>query len=179
MAKRLFQVILIAMTAGVFAGWIIHRFASPELAVELASYFKIVTDIFLRLIKMIIAPLVLATLVVGIAHMRDAKTLGRVGLRTMLWFIAASLFSLGLGLLMVNLIQPGAGFDATMSDPAATAPDASNFTLAGFITHLVPRSIFEAMAQNAISRFIVLASQRIAEAPDEPGSQKLSMLLLG
>lgn len=157
MAKRLFQVIILSMVLGVVVGALIFEYASPDAAKSIASNLKIVTDIFLRLIKMIIAPLVLTTLIVGIAHMRDSKVLGRIGLRTMLWFIGASLFSLGLGLLMVNLIQPGAGFDATLPADAASAVDASKFTLAEFITHLVPRSIIEAMATNEILQIVIFS----------------------
>ncbi|MFZ5616037.1 MAG: dicarboxylate/amino acid:cation symporter [Pseudomonadota bacterium] len=157
MAKRLFQVILISMILGVAAGALIHSNMPAEQAGAIAGYLKIVTDIFLRLIKMVIAPLVLTTLIVGIAHMRDSKALGRVGLRTLLWFIGASLFSLLLGLLMVNIIQPGAGFEAALPADAAGAPDASNFTLAEFITHLVPRSIIEAMATNEILQIVIFS----------------------
>lgn len=157
MAKRLFQVIILSMVLGVIAGALVFEYASPDAAKSIASYLKIVTDIFLRLIKMIIAPLVLTTLIVGIAHMGDSKALGRIGLRTMLWFIGASLFSLGLGLLMVNLIQPGAGFDAASPADAATGVDASKFTLAEFITHLVPRSIIEAMATNEILQIVIFS----------------------
>jgi Na+/H+-dicarboxylate symporter len=157
MAKRLFQVILLAMIAGVIVGAFIHRSVSAEEAAAIAGYLKIVTDIFLRLIKMIIAPLVLTTLIVGIAHMRDAKALGRVGLRTMAWFVTASLFSLGLGLLMVNLIQPGAGFDESMAAAAGGAPEVAKLSLADFITHLVPRSIIEAMATNEILQIVIFS----------------------
>ncbi len=157
MAKRLFQVIILSMVLGVIAGALIFEYAAPDAAKSIASYLKIVTDIFLRLIKMIIAPLVLTTLIVGIAHMGDSKALGRIGLRTMLWFIGASLFSLGLGLLMVNLIQPGAGFDAALPADAASGVDASKFTLAEFITHLVPRSIIEAMATNEILQIVIFS----------------------
>lgn len=157
MAKRLFQVILLAMVAGVIVGALIHRLVSAEEAATIAGYLKIVTDIFLRLIKMIIAPLVLTTLIVGIAHMRDSKALGRVGLRTMIWFITASLFSLGLGLLMVNLIQPGAGFDAGVSADAGAPPEVAKLSLADFITHLVPRSIIEAMATNEILQIVIFS----------------------
>ncbi len=157
MAKRLFQIILVSMVLGVLVGAVIHRSATPEEASVIAGYFKIVTDIFLRLIKMVIAPLVLTTLIVGIAHMRDSKALGRVGLRTMLWFITASLVSLGLGLLMVNLIQPGAGFEATLPADRSGAPDVSKFTLAEFVTHLVPRSIIEAMATNEILQIVIFS----------------------
>jgi Na+/H+-dicarboxylate symporter len=157
MAKRLFQIIVVAMLLGVAAGWLVHaRFGAEEQA-DFAAAMKIVTDIFLRLIKMVIAPLVLTTLIVGIAHMRDLKALGRVGLRTMIWFVVASLFSLGLGLAMVNIIQPGAGFDAAIPDAATVAPSAENFTLANFITHLVPRSIIEAMATNEILQIVIFS----------------------
>lgn len=156
MAKRLFQVIILSMILGIIAGSIIHQTLTPERAAEIAGYFKIVTDVFLRLIKMIIAPLVLTTLIVGIAHMRDSKALGRVGLRTMIWFICASLFSLALGLLMVNIIRPGDGFDAAITG-AATAPEVAKLSLADFITHLVPRSIIEAMANNEILQIVIFS----------------------
>lgn len=155
MAKRLFQVILISMILGIIVGAIIHGSASAEQAATFAGYFKIVTDIFLRLIKMVIAPLVLTTLIVGIAHMRDAKALGRVGLRTMLWFIGASIFSLLLGLVMVNVIQPGVGFDGGAATGAP--PEVAKLSLAEFITHLVPRSIFEAMATNEILQIVIFS----------------------
>lgn len=157
MAKRLFQIIMIAMLLGVAAGWLVHARTGAEDQADFAAAMKIVTDIFLRLIKMVIAPLVLTTLIVGIAHMRDPKTLGRVGLRTMLWFIGASIFSLTLGLVMVNLIQPGAGFDATAPADISGAPSAENFTFANFITHLVPRSIVEAMATNEILQIVIFS----------------------
>lgn len=157
MAKRLFQIIIVAMLLGVCAGWLVHARLDAGVQAEFASAMKIITDIFLRLIKMVIAPLVLTTLIVGIAHMRDPKALGRVGLRTMLWFIGASLFSLALGLVMVNLIQPGAGFDATLPADTSAAPSAENFTLANFITHLVPRSIIEAMATNEILQIVIFS----------------------
>ncbi len=157
MAKRLFQFIVVAMVLGIAAGAATHSYATPEQAATIAGYLKIVTDIFLRLIKMIIAPLVLTTLIVGIAHMGDSKTLGRVGFRTIAWFIGASLFSLALGLVMVNLLQPGAGFSLTTPANGGAAPTAEAFTLSGFITHLVPRSIFEAMANNEILQIVIFS----------------------
>ena len=157
MAKRLFQIIILSMIAGVAAGAAVHQLMSPEQTAAIAGYLKIITDIFLRLIKMIIAPLVLTTLIVGIAHMRDSKALGRVGLRTMIWFIAASLFSLMLGLFMVNLIQPGAGFDAGIAAGGGAAPEVAKLSLADFITHLVPRSIIEAMATNEILQIVIFS----------------------
>jgi len=86
------------MIAGV--GWMCHELLpTPETAKTVAGYISPFTDVFLRLIKMIIAPLVFSTLVVGIAHMGDSKSIGRIGLKTMAWFITASLASLLLGML--------------------------------------------------------------------------------
>src|SRR5215467_8330300 len=99
--------ILIAMVAGIFVGWLDHQLLpTPEAAKTVAGYISLVTDIFLRLIKMIIAPLVFSTLVVGIAHMGDTRAIGRIGIKTMAWFISASLLSLLLGMALVNLLRP-------------------------------------------------------------------------
>ncbi|MEZ5893830.1 MAG: dicarboxylate/amino acid:cation symporter [Parvularculaceae bacterium] len=157
MKKRLFQYVIVAMILGIAAGALIHATMSPEGAAQAAGYLKIVTDVFLRLVKMIIAPLVLTTLITGIAHMGDSKSLGRIGFRTLLWFIGASLFSLMLGLAMVNLLQPGAAFSLELPTDAAGAPTTESFTLANFITHLAPRSIFEAMANNEILQIVVFS----------------------
>src|SRR5215475_12036514 len=96
--------ILIAMVAGIFVGWMNHELLpTPESAKTVAGYISLFTDVFLRLIKMIIAPLVFSTLVVGIAHMGDTKSIGRIGLKTMGWFISASLMSLVVGMVLVNI----------------------------------------------------------------------------
>ncbi len=88
---------------------------------------------------MIIAPLVFATLVAGVAHMGDTAALGRVGARTMAWFITASLISLTLGLILVNTLQPGVGLNLPLPPVnAASGVDTSNFDLAKFVTHVVP-----------------------------------------
>ena len=114
---------------------------------------------FIRLIRMIIGPLVFSTLVVGIAHMGDASTLGRIGARTFIWFIGASLVSLMLGLFMVNLLAPGENLGLALPEAAAaTAPQASALNLREFITHLVPRSFFEAMANNEILQIVVFSA---------------------
>ena len=157
MTSKLFRYIIIAMIIGIIAGAAINATMSAEDAAAAAGYLKLITDIFLRLIRMIIAPLVLTTLIVGIAHMGDAKTLGRVGFRTIAWFVSASIFSLLLGLLLVNILKPGAGFHIAAPASAADAPTAEAFTLSGFITHLVPRSIFEAMANNEILQIVIFS----------------------
>ena len=164
MAKKLTRFILLALVLGVIAGWAINAAiddGTPESAAQLkqiAGYLNIVTALFLRLIKMIIAPLVFSTLVAGIAHMGDIAALGRVGIRSITWFILASLVSLTLGLLLVNLLQPGVGLNLPL--PAATAAsgvETAAFNLKDFVTHLVPASIFEAMANNEILPIVIFS----------------------
>src|ERR1051326_7360566 len=119
------------MILGVLAGFLINTHLSPEGAKAAAGNLSIITDIFLRLIRMIIAPLVFSTLVVGIAHMEDSAAIGRVGVKTLGWFMLASLLSLTLGLIMVHLLQPGAGL--ALPPPDASAHLATNaFSLKEF-----------------------------------------------
>src|SRR6266581_2487458 len=86
---------------------IFTSFPDKKAAAQIAGYVSIMSDVFLRLIKMLIGPLVFSTLVVGIAHMGDASSVGRVFAKALGWFITASLVSLVLGLLMSNLLRPG------------------------------------------------------------------------
>jgi Na+/H+-dicarboxylate symporter len=160
MARRFTLYVVAAMLAGILLGSLLHAgIDDPLLRKTIAGYGGVVTDLFLRLIKMIIAPLVFATLSVGIAHMGDASRLGRVGLRTLGWFVCASLLSLVLGLVMVTWIAPGAGLALPTPDAgaaAAIAPAALN--LKDFVTHLVPRSFAEAMANNEILQIVVFSA---------------------
>jgi Na+/H+-dicarboxylate symporter len=151
--------IVAAMVLGVAAGWGLNQYATPDQAKGVAENLSIITDVFLRLIKMIIAPLVFSTLVSGIAHMEDAASIGRTGAKTMGWFISASIVSLTIGLIMVHLLQPGSGLHLQLPDAAkaATAVDMSKFTLKAFITHVVPASIIEAMANNEILQIVVFS----------------------
>ncbi len=159
MQRRFTLFILAAMILGVVVGHLCNTTAdTPAAAKEIADYFSIVTDVFLRLIKMIIAPLVFSTLVVGIAHMEDSASVGRVGLKTMVWFLGASAVSLMLGAVMVNLLQPGVGLSLPLPDAAQGADvAAAGMSLKEFITHLVPRSITEAMANNEILQIVVFS----------------------
>src|SRR5438270_13462309 len=143
MAKRLTRYILIALVLGVIAGWSVNAAiddGTPESAARLksiADYLSIVTALFLRLIKMIIAPLVFATLVAGIAHMGNIAALGRVGVRSLLWFILATIVSLTLGLIIVTLVHPGVGLNLPL--PPATAAsglETSAFSFDKFVTHV-------------------------------------------
>ena len=107
MAKRLTLYIMIGLALGIVIGAIMHATMTPEAVTEASKWFKMITDIFLRLIKMIVAPLVFATLVAGIVHMGDTTALGRVGAKTIGWFFGATLVSLSLGMILVNVLQPG------------------------------------------------------------------------
>jgi Na+/H+-dicarboxylate symporter len=158
------------MLLGVGAGWASHEFLQPEQAKDLAADLSIITDAFLRLIKMIIAPLVFSSLVAAIANMQGATEIGRVGIKAIGWFIAASAMSLLLGLVMVHWLQPGAALDLTLPAASAASIDAAKFTLADFVTHLVPRSIFEALANNEILQivvFSVLFGTAVTALPDK------------
>ncbi len=157
--KKLTRYIGIAMVLGIVVGYFCHNYAQNEKeALQIASYFSLVTDIFLRMIKMIIAPLVFATLVTGLASMSDASAVGRIGMRAMVWFIAASALSLLLGLALVNIFQPGAHMNLALPDANLTSGlKTGDFTLKAFITHVFPRSIAEAMANNEILQILVFS----------------------
>ena len=154
--NKLTVYILIALVLGALTGLVINgSVADPGATVP---WFSMVTTIFLRLIKMIIAPLVFATLVVGIAKMGDVGTVGRVGIKALVWFVGASLMSLLLGLVLVNLFQPGAHIGIEL--PGAEAQTdivATGMSLQDFITHLVPSSIVDGMARNEILQIVVFA----------------------
>ncbi len=151
--------ILVAMVLGIVAGYVIFTSAPDrQAAAQVAGYVSIVSDIFLRLIKMLIAPLVFATLVVGVAHMGDAKALGRVFGKAMGWFIVASLVSLSLGLLLANLLEPGRNLGLPLPEAGAAANLAtSKLTLKEFASHMVPRSFAEAMAGNEVLQIVVFS----------------------
>ncbi|OHB30521.1 MAG: C4-dicarboxylate ABC transporter [Phenylobacterium sp. RIFCSPHIGHO2_01_FULL_69_31] len=157
--NRLFTAFVVgAMVLGVVVGYLINQSMSAEGAKEVASHLSIITDLFLRLIKMIIAPLVFTTLVAGIAHMGDASEVGRVGVKTIGWFILASIVSLTIGLVMVHIIQPGSGL-SMVAPPidASSGIETAKFTLREFVTHLIPTSIVDAMARNEILQIVVFS----------------------
>jgi Na+/H+-dicarboxylate symporter len=158
-SQKITLYILVGMVLGIVVGYFCSIMApDAETAKSIAGYFSLVTDIFLRLIKMIIAPLVFSTLVAGVAHMTDTKAIGRIGLKAMAWFVSASFVSLLIGLVMVDLLQPGYNLNLPVPDVnAATNLKASSLNLKDFVTHLVPRSVFEAMATNEILQIVVFS----------------------
>ncbi len=164
MANKLTRFILLALVLGIAVGWAINvsiSDGSPEAAAQLktiAGYFGVLTTIFLHLIKMIIAPLVVSTLVVGIAHMGDTAALGRVGLKALSWFVGASVVSLSLGMLLVNMFQPGTGLDLPLPPvDASSGVDRSGFDFANFVANIFPESMVGAMATNNILQIVVFS----------------------
>ncbi|MBR7782735.1 dicarboxylate/amino acid:cation symporter [Undibacterium luofuense] len=151
--------IFIAMIAGIGVGYACHEtWAGTKFATELSGYFSILTDIFLRLIKMIIALLVFSTLSVGIANLGDTKTVGRIGVKSMGWFVIASLASLSIGMLLSNALQLGTNLGLPLPDVhAATNLKTSAFNLKDFVSHLFPKSPIEAMANNEILQIVVFS----------------------
>src|SRR5499427_5127487 len=157
MSNKFTRYILIAMTLGIVMGAVVYEYL-PQDRADIASSVNLIALAFLRLIKMIIAPLVFATLVGGIAHMGAGAKVGRIFAKTMGWFICASFVSLLLGLLMVNLLQPGDNFPGTLPDKAqSTGLPVSAFSIEKFLTHLIPTSIADAMAQNEILQIVIFA----------------------
>ena len=156
--NRLTIYILIGLALGIVAGYIVNtNMATPA---SYADTMSLITTLFLRLIKMIIAPLVFSTLVVGIARMGDAREVGRIGIKALGWFVIASVISLTLGLVLVNLFRPGDAFHAANAMPAvgtASGIVTSGLTMKEFITHLVPTSIADGMAKNEILQIVIFS----------------------
>lgn len=171
--------ILAAMLAGAAVGYMVYtHFPDKQTAAEIAGYISILSDIFLRLIKMVIGPLVFSTLVTGIAHIGQSGSVGRLFGKTMLWFISASVISLALGLLLANLLQPGTNLGLPLPQIGDAAPLATaKFTLKEFVTHVVPKSFAEAMANNEILQIVVF-SMFFGSALGAIGEQGKNLLTL-
>lgn len=158
--NRLTFYIIIAMILGIITGYIVHVNASDEWIRDFSKNIKLLSTIFIRLVQMIIAPLVFSTLVVGIAKLGDLKAVGRVGGKALLWFITASLASLLLGMVLVNIFKPGAYIDLSQADTEGVKDlmtKTAAFSLQNFVEHIFPKSLFEAMATNEILQIVVFA----------------------
>jgi Na+/H+-dicarboxylate symporter len=125
---------------------------------QVAGRFSVLSDIFLHLIKMIIAPLVLAVLVIGVAKVGDFKSVGRIGLKTMVYFTSATLLALALGLVIVNVFEPGKVLQLEKPEtPVETGIHATKQTARNFIDHVIPESVIRSMAANDILPIVVFA----------------------
>lgn len=151
--------IMVAMVAGVLLGLWVHYNGSPAQIDAFSGYMGVITgDIFLRLIKMVIAPLIFSTLVVGIAKLGDVRSVGRIGGKTLLWFMSASLVSLFLGLIIMSSLNLGGSLGLPLpSGNASTGIDTSTLSFKGFFIHIIPQSVFEALAKNDILPIVVFA----------------------
>ncbi|MFJ2446014.1 dicarboxylate/amino acid:cation symporter [Pseudomonas sp. NPDC087626] len=157
-SRLLVKAIVIAMIFGVVLGGTLHSQLDAAAAKEISGYLNLVTDVFLRLIKMVIAPLVLATLVTGVASMSGNGSMGRIGFKAITWFLIASLVSLSIGLVLANIFQPGVGLNLTVNGEAvSTGLNTSGFSLPIFLTHVFPRSIIEAMGTNEVLQIVVFS----------------------
>ena len=156
--NRNFVYVMIGLVLGVALGTMSYdTLPDKATAADVAKYMSLVSSIFLKLIKMIIGPLVLSTLIVGIGHMGDAATVGRVGAKTMGWFVSASIVSLLLGLFMVDLLQPGAGIVIADAGKNAANLTTQAFSIDNFIDHVVPTSIFKSLADGEILQIVVFS----------------------
>lgn len=151
--------IFLGLIAGIIVGIGIFYISDPELTKSYINIAKFGNIIFLRFIKLIIGPLVLSTLVVGVAGIGDAGTVGRMGAKTIGWFILASLMSLTLGLIIVNIFKPGLDFQNQISDTiVGNIPKTDSITLDHFIEQLVPENIFIALSSHKMVLQIVVFS---------------------
>jgi Na+/H+-dicarboxylate symporter len=152
--------ILIAMVLGAILGVVIHNSISAEAALSFSTKIKILATVFIRLVQMIIAPLVFTTLVVGIAKLGNVSAVGRIGGKALGWFFTASLMSLLLGMFFVNLLKPGVGLNLSNVDlttGSEVVAKTQSISFENFIEHIVPKSIFEALATNEILQIVVFS----------------------
>lgn len=152
--------ILIAMILGAALGIVIHNNISEATALEFSNKIKILATVFIRLVQMIISPLVFTTLVVGIAKLGNVSAVGRIGGRALGWFFTASFISLLLGMFFVNILEPGVGLNLSnvdLTSASEVAEKTKTISFDNFIEHIVPKSIFEAMATNEILQIVVFS----------------------
>ena len=163
-ARTLTQWIVVGMVAGTLLGW---------LAPAAGMAVKPLSDVFLRMIKSIVVPLIFSTLVIGVAgHGDDLRRVGRLALKSILYFEAVTTLALAVGLLAVNLLRPGDGVQLPAPEPgAAPVVSAGGVTLSNLLQHLVPQSVFEAAANNDVlsivfwSVLFALALTQVREGP--------------
>lgn len=150
--------ILIGLVLGILVGVAVNAAfpAGDPVQAQVADYLKLLPDVFLHLIKMIIAPLVFATLVTGIAGMGDSSALGRIGGRALAWFITASLISITVGLLLINFFQPGVGLQFKAGGDIGQLAT-SDFTFRHFVLEVFPTSALDAMAKNSVLQILVFS----------------------
>jgi aerobic C4-dicarboxylate transport protein len=151
--KILYIQVLIAIVLGALVGWKFQDFATSD-------WVKALGDGFIKLIKMVIAPIIFCTVVSGISHIQDAKKVGRIGIKALVYFEVVSSFALVIGLLVGNLVKPGAGFGGAMAsaDKVATyAKQAESQKSVDFILHIIPDTVVGAFASGEILQVLLFS----------------------
>jgi aerobic C4-dicarboxylate transport protein len=151
--KVLYVQVLIAIVLGAIVGWLWPQFATNE-------WIKALGDGFIKLIKMVIAPIIFCTVVSGIAHIQDAKKVGRIGVKALVYFEVVSTFALVIGLIVGNLVKPGSGFGNAAASEAAVATyakQAAGQKSVDFVLHIIPDTVVGAFAQGEILQVLLFA----------------------
>ncbi len=165
------QWILISMALGTLVGW-----AVPDLAQQL----KPLSTIFLRMIKSLIAPLIFATLVIGIAgHGDDMKRVGRLALKSLIYFEVVTTIALFIGLAAVNLTRPGIGVKLSANANVGEQLATKTQTLDDFLKHIVPESVFDAAVKNEVLQIVfwsILFGVALAQVQGRPKEAMLGWL---
>jgi len=149
--KLLYVQVLTAIVLGVIVGWLFPTFATNE-------WVKAMGDGFIKLIKMVITPIIFCTVVSGISHIQEAKKVGRVAVKALVYFEIVSTFALVLGLLIGNIVKPGAGF----SGAAANADAVKQYTgkaqsSVDFVMNVIPDSVVGAFAKGDVLQVLLFA----------------------
>ncbi len=151
--KVLYVQVLIAIVLGAIVGWLWPEFAKNE-------WIKALGDGFIKLIKMVIAPIIFCTVVSGIAHIQDAKKVGRIGVKALVYFEVVSTFALLIGLVVGNLVKPGAGFGNAAANAQAVAKFADQAKAqksSEFVLHIIPDTVVGAFAQGEILQVLLFS----------------------
>ncbi|MHC5074031.1 MAG: dicarboxylate/amino acid:cation symporter, partial [Planctomycetota bacterium] len=146
MKLKIHTQIIIAIILGIIVGWWLK---------EKTEFLQIVGDLFIRLLKMIIVPLILASVVSGITQIGNIRNLGRIGLKTFIYYLITTIFAVSIGLVLVNLIQPGTGAELADKTVELTEQNAPSFI--AIITDIIPENLFNSMAQDRVLQIIFFA----------------------
>src|SRR6476469_1636630 len=151
--KILYIQVLIAILLGAIFGWLEPTYATND-------WIKALGEGFIKLIKMVIAPIIFCTVVSGIAHIQDAKKVGRIGIKALVYFEVVSTFALVIGLVVGNVVRPGAGFGGSMANAQAVAGYAKQAEAqksVDFFLHIIPDTVVGAFAQGEILQVLLFS----------------------
>ncbi|MEC6830509.1 dicarboxylate/amino acid:cation symporter [Photobacterium toruni] len=177
--NTLTKYILIFMLLGIGIGFIINQSFEPKTQQSWSDNITLLTDIFLNLIKMVIAPLIFCTLTSGIMKLKDISAIRNIGGRAISWFIVASVLSIFIGLIMVVLIKPGSGMNLISTNVQSLNIDTNSLSFRSFISHMIPTSIVGAMASNQILQIVIFSlffGIAGASIPQQQNEQLVSLL---